>query len=183
MIYLGVDNGKDGAVVVIGADGKITEKYKTPLLKASTKGGKKQGRDEYDIVAMGAILLKIRDQVVAASAAEMITVTIEKAQPLPSSLGGVAANYQRGFSFGLWQGLMVGLGISYQVVTPQAWQKVMLAGINASDTKQAALIAAGRLWPKENWRKSDLAKKADEGFVDAALIAEMGRRLYAGIKP
>ena len=55
MIYLGIDNGKDGAVVVLGPDGKITEKYKTPLLKASTKGGKKQGRDEYDIVAMGAL--------------------------------------------------------------------------------------------------------------------------------
>lgn len=177
MIYIGIDNGKDGAIVVLDPSGKITEKFKTPLLKASTKGGKKQGRDEYDITLMGATLLKIRDQ--ASAANDSIFVTIEKAQPLPPKMGGVAANYQRGFSFGLWQGLMSGLRIPYQVVTPQAWQKVMLAGIAADDTKQAAAIAASRLWPDENWRKSELAKKADEGFVDAALIGEFGRRLGA----
>ena len=171
MRLIGIDNGKDGALVVLDGSGKILSKHKTPLFKASTKGGKKQGKDEYDIVRM-------RDLITAASAGERdIFATIEKAQPLPPTLGGVAANYQRGFSFGVWQGLLVGLGISYQVVTPQAWQKVMMAGINAEDTKQAAAIAAQRLWPTEDWRKSQLARNVDEGFVDAALIGEFGRRL------
>ena len=177
MIYLGIDNGKDGAVVVIGPNGGIVAKHKTPLLKASTKGGKKRGRDEYNIFEMRNILLKTRDEAAGINLEPL--VIIEKAQPLPSSLGGVAANYQRGFSFGLWQGLLMGLGIPYQVVTPQAWQKEMLAGINAADTKQAAAIAAQRLWPNENWKKSELAKTMDEGFVDAALIGMFGLRLLS----
>jgi len=171
VIYAGIDPGKDGAVVFLDVDGQIVDKIKTPILKASTRGGKKQGRDEYDIVGMKSILSQDRP--------DSILITVEKTQAFPSSMGGSAANYQRGFSFGLWQGLMVGLGIPYQVVTPQAWQKVMLAGIASSDTKQAALIAAQRLWPTANWRKSDLAKKADEGFVDAALIGMFGLRLVS----
>lgn len=176
MRYLGIDNGKDGAVIVLDENGRVVGKYKTPLLKASTKKGKKQGKDEYDIVGMKGLLtgLALPDQ--------DIFVFIEKAQPMPMRMGGVAANYQRGLSYGLWQGLLVGLGISYEVFSPQAWQKVMLAGINAADTKQAAAIAAMRLWPKEDWRKSTLAKNADEGFIDAALIAEYGRRNHAGQK-
>jgi hypothetical protein len=170
MRYLGIDNGKDGALVVLDAKGRILGKYKTPLLKASTRRGKKQGKDEYDIVGMKNILVDL-----ARDDADLFAFA-EKAQPMPVKMGGVAANYQRGLSYGLWQGLLVGLGISYEVVSPQAWQKAMLAGIAARDSKQAAAIAAMRLWPKEDWRRSDLGKKPDEGFIDAALIAEYGRR-------
>lgn len=174
MRYIGIDNGKDGAVVVLDDKGQIVKKHKTPILKSATKKGKKLGRDEYDIVGM-------RDLLMAISLADKdIMAFVEKAQPLPPKMGGGAANYQRGLSFGLWQGLLVGYGVSYEVFGPQAWQKVMLAGINAADTKQAATIAAQRLWPNENWRKSELAKKADEGFIDAALICEFGRRVHAG---
>lgn len=174
--YLGIDNGKDGAIVVVDSNGKILSKRKTPLFKSSTKGGKKLGKDEYDIVGM-------RDSLMSVAVNEKdIMVTLEKAQPMPITMGGGVANYQRGLSYGLWQGLLVGLGISYQIFAPQSWQKIMLAGINSEDTKQAATIAAQRLWPKEDWRKSQLAKKADEGFVDAALIAEFGRRAHFGQK-
>jgi hypothetical protein len=172
--HIGIDNGKDGAIVVLDEKGHVVSKTKTPILKSGTKGGKKLGRDEYDIVGMKALLTGI------ALPDNDIVVFLEKAQPMPAMMGGVAANYQRGLSYGLWQGLLVGLGISYEVYGPQAWQKVMLAGINAEDTKQAALIAAQRLWPKEDWRKSALAKKADEGFIDAVLICEFGRRSRVG---
>lgn len=176
MKYLGIDNGKDGAIIVLDETGKIISKHKTPIFKSSTKGGKKLGKDEYDIVGMKNTLTAL-----AIGERDMVA-SLEKAQPMPVTMGGSAANYQRGLSYGLWQGLLVGLGISYQVFSPQSWQKIMLAGINTEDTKQAATIAAQRLWPKEDWRKSQLAKKADEGFVDAALIAEFGRRVHFGQK-
>lgn len=174
MIYIGIDNGKDGAIVYLDEKGRIINKQKTPLFKASTKGGKKQGKDEYDILSM-------RNNLMAHLIKEPHPfVMIEKAQAMPAIMGGSAANYQRGLSFGLWQGLLVGLGISYGVVTPQAWMKEMLAGINTEDTKQAACIAAQRLWPQEDWRRSALGKKPDEGFIDAALIGEYGRRRSLG---
>lgn len=169
--FVGIDNGKDGAVVVLDPGGAIVAKHKTPILKASTKGGKKAGRDEYNIPGMRDLLQEYRNDGIC---------FIEKAQPMPMMMGGVVANYQRGLSYGLWQGILVTLGIPYEVFGPRAWQKVMMAGINVEDTKQAALIAAQRLWPKEDWRRSQLCKKADDGFVDAAMICEYGRRVRSG---
>jgi hypothetical protein len=169
--YIGIDNGKDGALVVLSLSGQIVEKHKTPLFKASIKGGKKQGRDEYNIRAMRELLFQYKNNSL---------VCIEKAQAMPAAMGGSAANYQRGLSFGLWQGILVGLEIPYEVSTPQAWMKIMLAGINVEDTKQASVIAAQRLWPKEDWRRSERAKIADNGMTDAALIGEFGRRIRNG---
>jgi len=172
MIYIGVDLGKEGAVVFLDEKGKIVKKAKTPLLKAATVKGKK-GKDEYDIVGMRAILTEAKEMDAVAM--------IERAQPLPAVLGGSLANYQRGLSFGLWQGLLVGLEIPYEVVRPQDWQKVMLLGVNSTyDTKQASVIAAQRLWPKEDWRRSERATKADDGYTDSALLAEFGRRRRNG---
>lgn len=169
--YIGIDNGKDGALVVLDPNGKIVEKHKTPLFKASTKGGKKQGRDEFNIRAMRELLFQHKNNSI---------VCIEKAHAMPAAMGGSAANYQRGLSYGLWQGLLVALDIPYEVSTPQAWMKVMLAGINVEDTKQASVIAAQRLWPKEDWRRSERAKIADHGMTDAALLGEFGRRIRNG---
>ena len=180
MIYLGIDNGKDGAVVLLGFNGGIVWKKKTPILKASTKGGEKKGRDEYDITGMRDILKEAAESAIGIG--ETVFAFVEKAQAMPSSMGGGLANYSRGLSYGLWQGLLVGLGISYQVVSPMAWQKVMLAGINSDDTKQAAAIAVRRLWPNESWKKTEKTSKVDEGYSDAALVAEFGRRLVGGGK-
>jgi hypothetical protein len=160
MIFVGVDLGKDGGVVSLDPDGRILDKAKIPLI-TSTKA-----KSEYDIPGLCELVKSLSPAV----------FIVEKAQPMPMKMGGTQANFQRGLSFGLWQGILAALGASYEAVAPQRWQKVMLAGINAADTKQAALIAVKRLWPKEDWRKSERAKKADEGLVDAALIGEWGRR-------
>ena len=164
MNYIGIDLGKDGGVVILDQDGGIVQKHKTPILSSA------KVKDEYDIPAMVKLLREIPEPKVA---------VIEKSHPMPMMMGGVAANYSRGFSFGLWQGLLVALGISYDVVSARTWQKRMLADINVEDTKQASIIACQRLWPKEDWRKSERAKKPDIGFTDAALIGEFGRRSRA----
>jgi len=182
MIYLGIDNGKDGAVVSLDEKGRIAGKYKTPILKASSKGGEKKGRDEYDITGMRDILARVCPVNTDMGFIGSVMAFVEKAQAMPSSMGGGLANYSRGLSYGLWQGLLVGLGISYQVVSPMAWQKAMLASINSDDTKQAAAIAVRRLWPNENWKKTEKTSKIDEGYADAALVAEFGRRLVGGGK-
>ena len=67
-------------------------------------------------------------------------------------------------------------GISWKPVTPREWQKIMLPGCKAGDTKGAALTVAKRIWPDESWLASDRCKAPHDGAVDAALIAEYGRR-------
>lgn len=170
MLHIGIDLGKDGGIVVLTPEIQIVEKYKTPLLRAGTKKGRKQGRDEYDVPEMRRILSLYRKEA---------RVTLEKSQPMPMAKGGTVANYQRGFSFGLWQGLLSGLEIPYDIVTPQAWQKSMFEGLAYTDTKQASIIVASRLWPNEDWRRSDLAVKPDDGLTDAALLGLFGMRRSA----
>ena len=43
------------------------------------------------------------------------------------------------------------------------------------DTKAAALSAADKIFPDTDWTRTPRSKKAFDGFVDAALIAEYGR--------
>ena len=173
MKYIGIDLGKDGAIVVLTEEGAIIEKIKTPLIKNP------KGRDEYDDQGMRRALLGHIDDTMA---------TIEKAHAFPGKMGGIA-NFQRGLSFGLWRATLVGLAIPFAVYASLTWQRVMLADlrtrgkkgkISGPDTKQASIIIAARLWPKEDWRRSERAKKAHDGFTDAALLGEYGRRLHRG---
>ena len=61
-------------------------------------------------------------------------------------------------------------------VTPQAWQNAAWPGrVPANETKQRALRLARRKWPKEKWLRTPKCKEPDDGFIDAALIAEYGR--------
>ncbi len=146
-------------IVVIDSQGRIREKHKPPIIKSS------KGRPEYDIPGIRSLLISIKSPRM---------VIIEKAQAMPAKLGGGVANYARGLCFGIYQGLLVGLGIPYQVVSPRSWQKVMFDGVNSEDTKQASVIVASRLWPDEDWRRSERGKKPDHGLTDAALIARYG---------
>ncbi len=106
-------------------------------------------------------------------------MTVEKLQPLPRSMGGSAANFARGLSRG-FEWMLVALGIPYQLVSPQAWQKVMHAGTSGHDTKQRSVVAAQRLFPGITFQRSERSRRVDDGLCEAALIAEYGRRVRQG---
>jgi hypothetical protein len=165
--YVGIDPGKDGAIALLAEDGSLLKSWVTPTISGGSKAGK-VGRREYNLAAMRDVLQELAPQ--------NPVVTLERSQALPSSMGGSSANFGRGLSFGLWQGLLTGLLMRYEVVSPQRWQKEMFAGMARQNTKQAALIVAGRLWPKERWLATPRCKKAHDGIVDAVLLAEWGRR-------
>jgi hypothetical protein len=164
MMFVGVDLGKDGAIVCVDDDMKISFISKPPLIKSG------KAKPEYDIPGISLIFEGMP---------EPKMVILEKAQAMPQKMGGASANYGRGLCYGIYQGVLVGLKISHAVVPPKRWQKEMFDGVNAVDTKQASIIVASRLWPGQDWRRSERAKKADDGITDAALIAEYGRRHYS----
>lgn len=97
-------------------------------------------------------------------------VYIELVGAMPKQ--GVCSMFNFGVGWGLVRGICVGLGMPYMLVRPQAWQKVMLAG----HPKGSEYAVASRLWPGADWHLSPRAHKPHEGLVDAALIAEYGRR-------
>jgi len=179
MLAAGVDPGKAGGIVVLDDVGRIVSAQ--PMLVITAKAGK--GRAEYDLEGIRRMLMarpRLRGR--CRWSPRTLLVIVERAQPLPPSMpGGGVAQFHRGVSRGMWEGMLAGLGISYELVAPQSWQRSMLAGTSGADTKQRALVAAQRLWPGQDWRANERCRKPHAGIVDAALIAEFGRRRRAGV--
>ena len=78
---------------------------------------------------------------------------------------GNVSSFTFGERYGFLRGLMMGLRIRYEYVTPQKWQKAL--GCLTHGDKNVSKAAAQRLWPKLKWTHAT---------ADAALIAEYGRR-------
>lgn len=171
MISIGIDPGKKGAIAAI-IDDFVLDIIPMPLITAATKKGKKRGRDEYDLVV-------IRERLLSWKNGNTIFVTVEKSQPMPPTIrGGVVASFHRGVARG-WEWMLAALEIPYQLVAPATWQRAMYAGTPGNDTKQRSILAAQRLFPDIDLRSSPRARKPHDGFAEALLLAEFGRRTYA----
>lgn len=171
-LHIGVDPGKSGALAVIDSDGSVVDLQPTPMIR-----GGQGGRDEYDIRAISTYLMAMK-----LKSGGALFVTVEKSQPLPPKMGGSIANFQRGASRG-WEWLLVALGVSYQLVSPRSWQAAMHAGAPGADTKQRSIIAAQRLFPIADMKRSPRCKGPDDGIAEALLLAEYGRRTHQRAAP
>lgn len=80
-----------------------------------------------------------------------------------------------------FRGLCVGMGLRYEFVHPAKWHKAIVGGKkggkNAGEAKQKAAVYAQGRWPGHDFRASARCRKLHDGMVDAACIAEYGRRL------
>ena len=158
--YIGIDNGLDGAIVMLNADGSIHHKGIMPTIKIG------KGRI-IDIHQVREIVTR-----------PYTTVILEEAQ---KHSPGKLALCSTWFTYGHLLALLTLDRMPYEIVRPKQWQKAFwampkMAKGKKFDTKAAALSAASRIWPSEDWTKSDRARKPHDGMVDAALIAEYGRR-------
>ncbi len=166
-IFIGIDCGLDGALARIDGQGHILQLDRMPTLK------KGKGR-KIDIATLSKYLHhQIHDGA--------ITVTIENpGGHAPSAAGLRSMTY----SFAVTEAACVIGRIRYELVMARKWQseywsRPKMPKGQKFDTKAAALEAARKLWPAQDWTHSERAKKPHEGFVDAALIAEWGRRKLA----
>ncbi len=153
MVSIGIDPGLDGGLAAITPDGLILQ-----AMPAVAVGARRQ-LDEQAIVEW---LLPF--------AGRQPRVFIEAVGARPRQ--GVVAMFSFGAGWGLVRGICAGMSIRYELVRPQEWQGAMLAG----QPKGSEYLVASRLWPSAEWRSSDKARKPHSGLVDAALIAEYGRR-------
>ena len=174
--FVGIDCGLDGYVVVIDDAGVGRASWPTPTLNVR----KDSTRREYDVAAMREILEEIRHE-------SEPFVVLEKQQAMPG-LGhercsvchrplhqqGVSSSFTTGRGFGLWEGLLCGLRLSYAVVHPKTWQAACLRDIPGDNTKARAIIAAQRLFPGVDLRKTPACKGAHDGKADALLMSWYG---------
>jgi len=154
MTCVGIDPGLDGGLAAIGPEG--LELMRMPVVPV----GKRKQIDEQVVVAW---LARVRPG----------CVFIEKVGARPGQ--GVVAMFTFGTGWGLVRGVCAGLGLPYELVRPQEWQRSMLAG----QPKGSEYLVASRLWPNAEWRASGRSNRILDGLVDAALIAEFGRRRIA----
>lgn len=185
MIIIGIDPGKRGAIATINTTTRMVDVEPMPIIRAREQGK----RDQYDlddIAAAFRVWSRNPDTHVVLERALAFPMKFRKKRaptdPTPAEEGtsGVVANWNRGYSLGIFEGILRALGVPYQPVLPQVWQRAMLEGIPHGDTTKAKSVwLAQRLFPSVSLVPPRHHKPHD-GFADALCLAEYGRRLLAG---
>ncbi len=153
MIYIGIDPGISGAVGIIKEDGSI-EIFDTPFISVGAK-------NEYNSSEMATILNPYKY-------CNNCHVFMEKVSAMPKQ--GVTSMFNFGKGYGIWLGIISAYLLSYTLVRPQVWKKILMQGILDKD---ASRMRATQLFPA--YSRLFLRKK-DVGRADALLIAEYGRQ-------
>lgn len=157
MLIGGIDNGFDGGIVVLNAEGEVEARNVVPTLKL------KKSKRNFDLPQLRRYLVE----------SSLTHVFLERAQAMPGQ--GVSSMFSTGRGYGVNEGLLAGLQIPYTIVSPQVWMQEMFKGM-PKDGKNTTRIVCGRLWPTVDWRATEKCRVMHDGLCDAALIAEYGRR-------
>ena len=166
MIHIGIDNSLSGALCILSGSHIVAMTTMPVKEYVPPKKGAKATR-EIDIVAAWQWLSSIVGHQLSD-----VVVMIEK----PTNAKTYRAAEAMAGSFHALRAMCELKGLSWSRITPQAWQKIMLPGCKAGDTKPAALRAARKIWPEEDWLATKRSKVPHDGLVDATLIAEYCRR-------
>jgi crossover junction endodeoxyribonuclease RuvC len=160
MTVIGIDPGLNGGIAIMHS-GELPILHKMPTA---------DGIDEH------AVRTIFEDALITARNRAMtmppIMAFVEKVNAMPKQ--GVTSMFNFGAGWGLVRGILCGLCIPYRLVTPQQWQRALLAGMNRDNTKAAAYQYVSRLYPTIDYRISLKGRKAHDGKVDALCIAIWG---------
>lgn len=182
MIHIGIDPGKEGALVSLNTETNEVLIKKIPLIKGSR---------EIDDHELNLIISNIREF--------KHHVVIEDLK----AIYGVASNatFALGDVCGLIRGMLVANNIRFTKVDPRTWQKEMFQGIKEIrkpnttrlnrfgkptivkgriETKAMSILAAKRLFPNVSLKTSNVKNAVDkDGISDALLMAEYSRRKFS----
>jgi crossover junction endodeoxyribonuclease RuvC len=158
MTYIGIDPGLDGAVAAIMPRGARTEDldvwlWDTPTLVLGN------GKRDYRLPDMRLILGQFSPN---ARDVGGVHVAVELTHAMPAQ--GTTSMWRMGYGFGVWLGLLAGLGLPYTLISPVRWKRALLADLPKG--KQSSLMRAQQLFPT-----ADLQLKKHDGRADALLLA------------
>lgn len=163
LLILGIDCGKEGAIAIYNSVTKAYRVFPTPVIIKNYKGKKRVG---YDITKMAELIPR-----------KNTTVIIEETFGLPKN--GMS-NWATGYTYGLWQGIMVGKGIpasSVRIVKPKEWQAKMLINHPGNNTKERSIARVKAVHPEVNLRRTMKSKTNDNNFADAINILDYGLQI------
>lgn len=151
---IGVDPGAAGAIAILEDNGKLVHVFDMPSVEVIS-GGKAKRRVSPEMLA--AELRLYADQGACAY--------VEQVGAMPGQ--GVSSMFAFGQAFGIVLGVMAGLAIPTQTVTPAKWKKDM----KLNGGKDAARAKAAQVWPAH---AGEFKRVKDDGKAEAGLIALWG---------
>ena len=151
---IGIDPGAGGAIAILERGGRLVQVFDMPAVEVVV-GGKAKRRVSPEMLASELRLYNV-DGTVA---------FIEQVNAMPGQ--GVSSMFAFGEAFGLAKGVLAGLVIPVQSVTPGKWKKAL--SLNAG--KDGARAKAAALWPQ---RAEEFRRVKDDGKAEASLIAYWG---------
>jgi len=160
-VFIGIDPGLNGGICVIDGDFGVVAKVVMPTIAG--KGSKR----EYNVTAIKDFFTLYENDIALA--------VLEKSQAFPGQ--GVVSQFRIGLGFGLLQGLLVGMGIRYQLSHPKTWQKEIFKDMDRTDTKQASALYAQRMCPEVRWQATERSTKIHDGLSDAFAIACYAKKI------
>jgi len=185
-VYIGIDNGISGAIAVVAEDRNSAFVLPIPIICHSAikrKRDKETGKmvnsvkksNSYDAPSLANLFrLLIRDY-------DIRGVYLEQAQVMQRD-GKVSAGKAM-VGFGIMQGVLAALGVSYSLVAPQTWQSRLIKGVIGVDTKERSFKVAKTIYP---FMHDSLARvnrngrtEINDGACDAILLAELALRDFA----
>lgn len=177
MLTVGIDPGLDGAVVLL-VDGEPVAGFPTPVAKVPSG---RSIRTVYDVAGMVALLRDLPQVAWRKGFGEYERPEMVIIEATNARAQGRQACHSLGRSGGLWEGIVATLGWPYQAARPAEWMGVMLRGVPGKGRdKGRSILAAGRLMPGLDLRRSERAKKPHDGIADAGLMALYAYRLISG---
>ena len=118
--------------------------------------------------------LIISDLVEYISPLDKPIAVIEKVHAMPKQ--GVSSTFTFGKGYGELIGMLKTLKVPYILVTPQAWKKKVLAGLNwKGEGKKASIEFVMRKYPNLDLLPTKRCRVPHDGMADAVCMAEYGR--------
>ena len=151
---IGVDPGAAGAIAILEDNGKLVHVFDMPSVEVIS-GGKAKRRVSPEMLA--AELRLYADQGAVAY--------VEQVGAMPGQ--GVSSMFAFGQAFGIVLGVLAGLAIPTQTVSPAKWKKDM----KLNGGKDAARAKAAQIWPAN---AGEFKRVKDDGKAEAGLIAVWG---------
>lgn len=148
---IGVDPGAAGAIAIVQTDGTLVHVFDMPSVEV-VSGGKAKRRVSPEMLA--AELRLYADQGARA--------VVEQVGAMPGQ--GVSSMFAFGQAFGIVLGVMAGLAIPTQTVTPAKWKK----DLKLNPGKDASRAKAAQIWPAQ---AGEFKRVKDDGKAEAALMA------------
>jgi hypothetical protein len=101
-----------------------------------------------------------------------IMVVLERQQPMckQGATQGAVSIFKTGLGYGMWLGVIKGVGLQCMVVAPKTWQKILLKDVPGTDTKGRSRYIA-----QKKFSNIDFHRKDDHNKSDACLLALYGK--------